>query len=143
MKAVISEDELELGLCVVDKRQNNDGKFCYSGMDNIVDKLVSNNHDKKIYTPLTKDVEIIDRNTFRFGKYVHDNGLFQANKHGKGYLFNCVIDPKYMFGTTTPFPGVKCIALPPVDGKQEVQFQITNEIICNMIRIKLHIYEVN
>lgn len=143
MKVVISEEPLELGICVVDERENKDGKFCYSGLNSIIDNLIKNNNGKCIYTPMNVPVDIIDKHTFRFGKYVHDNGLFQANRHGSGYLFNCVIDPKYTAGTKTPFPGVTIVAQFPVDGKQEVQFQITNKIICNMIRIKLHIYEIN
>lgn len=141
MKAVITDSEMDLGLCVLDVRESIDGKICYSGMESIVDKFIKQNDIHN--SGLTRDIEIKNLHTFIFNNYTFDNGLFQTNRHGKGYLFNCTVRPRFRTGIITPFPGVKQINHEPIEGLQEVQFQITNQIICKMIRIKLHIYENN
>ena len=135
---IVSYNELDLGLCVVDVKHNHKtGEIAYSGIEPVIDKLIERNNfegNKK-----TIELEFKDRFNFKIGN-MNFKGRWQPYKdpiQGK------LMDNHWLFvshqkelprvSSRSPFPGLVIKFEKLEDGVYETKILSTNKILNNII----------
>lgn len=135
---IVSDKELDLGLCVVDIKHNHKtGLVAYSGIEPIIDKLIQrNNFEGK---KKTIEIEFKDRFHFKIGNMMYEgrwqpykDPIFGGEKEGhKLFISHQKELPR--LSSRCPVPGLVIGLGEQIEGIYETRIISTNKIINNFV----------